>query len=136
MYHLFILEKNKCDLFLLFTYCWTKEVLFACFFVCGKGQFENIRSWPVLGLFKFCNWNIFGKSAYSENGTLGSITVGSWTVVRDGLCLCPLCSMFLSYTCPVAWIFPCDVLKHVSEELAVEPSLFNCAYNYSWNCIR
>lgn len=34
VFHLFMLEKNKRVMFLLFVYRWEKEVLFACLFVC------------------------------------------------------------------------------------------------------
>lgn len=52
-------------------------------FVYEKGQFENIKTWPILGLSKmkiflssghhekFHDWSIFNKVVYSENGITG-----------------------------------------------------------------
>lgn len=59
-------------------------------FVCDKGQFEDIRTGPVLGLSKmkaflsgghhkkFQDWSIFGKAVCSENGKMASWAYGSW----------------------------------------------------------
>lgn len=121
--------------YVVYSYCLVivgEELLFTFLFVYEKGQFENIKTWPILGLSKmkiflstghhekFYDWSIFNEVVYSENGITGLWIVEEQSYHHESANYIP---------CFQVTRVSCNIWKKVSEEMIAEPCLFAVKMN-------